>query len=891
MGKGRRCRIGRRACRRELNTVDLFCGAGGATTGLELALSRLKMCHRGIAINHWSVAVDTMRKNHPFVDTKQMSIEEAVPSKLVPGKIVDLLWASPSCFTAGHLVTTMRGQVPIESVVVGDMVLTHKGRWRKVVRKQHRFSPCTVIAKGAGHYGINCTASHRFWMRASSLEYIGKGRHAVRTYDDPQWMRIDRAVSNEALWCTPVKIEPLPIPELPEPLATLKDPWWVIGRWIGDGCLGSGRHFDTSICTPHDEEEVLEEALSGGSRKWAKFVKRTVTNYTLSDRETMEWLEGHFGRYSHGKSIPSWCLTMPEENRRSLWEGYMSADGYDRQRRHQANTVSKQLAISLRMLGEGLGHRIGMTHEHRPTYRIEGRSGKARDQYRLHFNGALSDERSKESFAEDGMAWSRVKWVTEGPKNQTVYNIEVEEDHSYVLDGIVVKNCTHHSRAKGGKPRDDQQRAQPELILTWLDQLFVRRIIVENVPEFVDWGPLNLDGTPSKRGKGKCFQKWVRSIEARNYIVEWRIVNCADYGDATSRRRFFLKAVKRGCGTIRWPEPTHTENPQPDLFGRELKKWRGVRECLDLSDMGTSIFNRERPLSKNTMRRIAVGMRKYNGLDFLMDMLGSDGGDDSRVHPLTSPLPTQHSGGNRCAVVRPFLVRMNRNCNAESIDAPLSTTTTKEHHALCTPFIVKLNNHNDAEDVEKPLTSVLAGGQHHALCQPIILDHFKNGEAQSVDEPIGAQTTHDRYSVVQPFIMNNNENNVPRPLDKPLVTLTTGNHAYLCTPLVLGQHGGAECRPIDKPCPTIATAGAIRVATPIIYNEAVGLPQLPDGRFIDIRLRMLKPSELAAAHSFPKDYVLTGNRSEQVKQIGNSVPVLTAAAMCSADIEPLGRAA
>ena len=81
------------------------------------------------------------------------------------------------------------------------------------------------------------------------------------------------------------------------------------------------------------------------------------------------------------------------------------------------------------------------------------------------------------------------------------------------------------------------------------------------------------------------------------------------------------------------------------------------------------------------------------------------------------------------------------------------------------------------------------------------------------------------------------------------------------------------------------------MATPIIYNEAVGLPQLPDGRFIDIRLRMLKPSELAAAHSFPKDYVLTGNRSEQVKQIGNSVPVLTAAAMCSADIEPLGRAA
>lgn len=586
---------------RELNTVDLFCGAGGASTGLELALSRLKMCHKGIAINHWAVAVDTMRRNHPDIDTKQMSIEEAVPGDLVPGGVVDLLWASPS--------------------------------------------------------------------------------------------------------------------------------------------------------------------------------------------------------------------------------------------------------------------------------------------------------------------------------------------------------CTHHSRAKGGKPRDNQLRAQPELVLTWLDQLRVRRIIIENVPEFVQWAPLGFDKKPLKSkitwmdardvccassGQvkvGSSFAAWVASIKARNYDVEWKIVNCADYGDATSRRRFFLKAVRKGCGKIRWPEPTHAEHPQPDLWGRTLKPWRGVRECLDLSDLGTSIFNRDRPLSRNTLRRVAVGMSKYNGMDFLMDMLGADGDDDSRVHPLTEPMPTQHSGGNRCAVVRPFLVRMNKNCTAEDVDAPLSTTTTKDHHALCQPFIVKLNNHADAENVEKPLTSVLAGGQHHALCQPVIIDHFKNGEAQSIDEPIGAQTTHDRYSVVQPFIMDyfglkHDHKHHVKGIDKPMPTLTTETHHYLCTPLVLGQQGGAACRPIDEPCPTIATAGAIRmatpiildmsrpgghdsghirsadkpiqalttcdnvqVATPVIFDEAVGLPRLPDGRYIDILLRMLKPSELAAAHSFPKDYVLTGNRGEQVKQIGNSVPVMTAAAMCEADFK------
>lgn len=334
-------------------------------------------------------------------------------------------------------------------------------------------------------------------------------------------------------------------------------------------------------------------------------------------------------------------------------------------------------------------------------------------------------------------------------------------------------SCTHHSRAKGGKPRSNQLRSQPNEIWKFVDNKHVRRITIENVPEFTKWGPLTTDGRPIKRKEGACFQAWLQQFTARGYTYEYRILNCADYGDATSRRRFFLQAVKRGCGKIRWPEPTHSENPQPDMFGRDLKKWRGVRECLDLSDLGTSIFNRDHPLSRNTLRRVAVGMSKYNGMDFLMDMLGADGDDDSRVHPLTEPMPTQHSGGNRCAVVRPFIVKLKKNCGAEDIDSPLSTATTKESHALCQPFIVKLNNHADAENVEKPLTSVLAGGQHHALCQPIIIDHFKNGDAQSIDEPIGAQTTHDRYSVVQPFIMDyfglkhNHEHHV-KGIDKPL---------------------------------------------------------------------------------------------------------------------------
>ena len=965
---------------REINTVDLFCGAGGATTGLELALERLGLRHKGLAINHWRVAVDTMQANHPDVDTKQMSIEEAVPADLVPGGRVDFLWASPSCFTAGHLVTTARGQVPIEDVQVGDVVLTHRLRWRRVVRKQCRGNAKTIVVQGAGHYGIECTPQHQFWLRPSFLVCQGR-EHPKREYGFPQWMPIDRAIANEALWSTPVKFEPLPVPALPAALAGLADPWYVIGRWIGDGHSGSGRHFDTCICCPHGQAEFLAQVLSG-PRKWAFVEKRTASLFTLTDSETYEWLLANFGRGAAGKQIPSWCLSMPSEQRDRLFRGYLDADGYTKQRRQECCTVSRALAVSLRMLAESLGHRVGMSYDDkRLTYCIEGRTGVALPQYRLHWNATLSASRAVESFEEEGVVWSRVRKAREGHENTAVYNLEVEEDHSYVLDGIIVKNCTHHSRALGGKPRANQLRAQPELILTWLDQLFVRRLCVENVPEFVEWGPLSAAGRPIEARKGACFRAWIAALEARNYTVEWRVLNCADYGDATTRRRFFLQAVRKGCGRIVWPEPTHAENPEPSLFGPPLERWRGIRECLDLTDTGTSIFNRRTPLAKNTLRRVFVGLRKFCGLDFQMDFLGADGPDEPRLRSVDEPVATQPAGGNRTALVRSFLVRFN--------------------------------NHADAESVEKPLSVVTAHSGHHALCSALVLDHFKNGEAKPAGEPLGAQTTHDRYSVVRAFVMNNNTNNVARTLDKPMHAQTTGNHAAVVqtfavdlshpgekadegrvtdgakplktatarnntaaafivteqahnaprsadkpirtqtavrkdyvvrpfvvgqnggsaphsvddpcptvtttsrgirvlTPLVLGQQGGAECRPVDKPSPTISTGGHVRLVKPVpvavVDMSRPGGPDsghlgsvdepirtittfdnlqgcflmTEDGTVIDVRMRMLKPSELAAAHSFPKGYKLTGNRSEQVKQIGNSVPCRTAAAICEA---------
>lgn len=436
--------------------------------------------------------------------------------------------------------------------------------------------------------------------------------------------------------------------------------------------------------------------------------------------------------------------------------------------------------------------------------------------------------------------------------------VEAFRARSLFPDGIIdyvwaSPTCTYYSRARGGLPTKDQQRAQPFLISQLCADNFIRHLTVENVPEILDWGPVDLEGHPIQSDKGKFFDMWLESLRVARYKVEWKIVNCADYGDATTRKRFFLKAVRKGCGDICWPTPTHAQFPGSDIFTMGLKPWRGAIEFLDMEDLGRSIFNRKHPLAENTLRRVWVGMARFNGI-FLMDMFGPDGGDLCRVHDILSPIPTQHAGGNRTAVVRPFILKLNNGANAESIEEPLTSVLAGgQHHALCTPYIVRANNGCFAESVDAPLSSQQASTVHHALCQPMIIDHFRGGAAHGVHEPLGTQTTHDRYSVLQP--------------------------------LILGQQSGAQARPASEPCPTIATGGAVRVVIPVVMDKAVGLPRFPDGRYLDIRMRMLKPSELAAAHSFPPGYVFKGTKTEQIRQIGNSVPVQTAAAMHRADLE------
>lgn len=302
--------------------------------------------------------------------------------------------------------------------------------------------------------------------------------------------------------------------------------------------------------------------------------------------------------------------------------------------------------------------------------------------------------------------------------------------------------CTHHSVARGGRPRSDQSRTSAWMILKWLSELYVERVIIENVPEFMTWGPLDDAGKPMQSQKGKTFRAFVSSLRSLGYSVDWRVLTAADYGDPTTRKRLFIQAVK-GRRKILWPEITHIDGGA-NLAG--YQSWRTARDIIDWSIPGTSIFDRKRPLADATMRRIASGIEKYWG---------------------------------GCA--KPFLAVLYGSNDVRSLDLPFPTVTTSgAHHALVEPFVVTVSHsggENRHQELARPLPTICAGGVTHGIVEPFILPnegYYRGNKAHSLDQPIGAVTAARGYGgLIEPFIIDNHTSGAQNTTLEPLRTITT----------------------------------------------------------------------------------------------------------------------
>lgn len=270
--------------------------------------------------------------------------------------------------------------------------------------------------------------------------------------------------------------------------------------------------------------------------------------------------------------------------------------------------------------------------------------------------------------------------------------------------------CTHHSNARGGKPRSDQSRATAWHIPRWATALTVDDILIENVREFMKWGPLTRKGKPDKRYIGRYFRAFCETLANLGYQLEHAIVNAADYGDATTRPRFLLMARRNGKPA--WPAPTHA--------GR----WRAAREVIDWDLQGKSIFTRKKPLSANTVRRIESGLRKFSGLPFVVQI--------------------DQTGGRGCL---------------RSASQPLGTIVTEQNFALVQAFLLNLRGtkasqlEGSARLVSEPVPTLTTSGGHVALCEPFLTKYYGTSTGHySVADPLATVTTKDRFALVAPTV-------------------------------------------------------------------------------------------------------------------------------------------
>ncbi len=424
---------------------------------------------------------------------------------------------------------------------------------------------------------------------------------------------------------------------------------------------------------------------------------------------------------------------------------------------------------------------------------------------------------------------------------------------------VASPECTHFSRARGGRPMSKQSRASVKYVLSWMSVLDVENVIIENVPEFMDWGPLHRKcscgvgskydvehgrqckfGTPVKNRKGEYFHRFIGKLRhALGYNVEYRVLNAADYGDPTTRKRLFIMARKGK--PVRFPEPTHHKNGG-DMFG-SMPRWRTAREIIDWNIKGESIFNRKKPLAENTLRRIYAGLLKYNGKAFV---LGQQSGAVAR--DVDQPVPTV-AGAGAISLVQPFIIQMDQGGRNHNIDAPMPTITSADAFALAEPYIVEYHSGQKSER-----------------------------RTRSVDEPLPTLDTSNRFGLVQPYLVKMYGTGDPvQSVETPLPTITTGrNRFYLAEPFIVEYYGTGQSNSVDEPMKTITGRDRFGLVEPMIF--------IHDGKryVLDILFRMLQPHELAAAMSFPKGYKFQGTREQVVKQIGNAVPVKLARALATA---------
>lgn len=407
------------------------------------------------------------------------------------------------------------------------------------------------------------------------------------------------------------------------------------------------------------------------------------------------------------------------------------------------------------------------------------------------------------------------------------------------------------------------------------------------------------------------------------YDIQFRELKSCDYGAPTTRTRFYMIARCDGKPIV-FPQPTHAKKDSADVAEGRKKPYRTAAECIDWSIPAKSIFERDKPLAENTLKRIARGIQKFvieNPEPFIIHYKF-----DNEPESINNPLSTI-TAVNSHYVVTPMIMCNNTNNVGASADDPLPTVTTGNRNYVVAPSIVPIGygEHEGQKprvnSVDEPLGTVVGSGKHYLATPTLIQYHSEQNEGevrgQELSEPLMTVDTSPRYALSVAHIMKNyagGYTGAGSAADEPLDTVTAKDHNSLVTAHILTMRNNMDGQEIDEPLSTISCSGAHHAEVQaflvkyfssgaaksvhepldtVTTKDRFAVVTIHGEEYIitDIRMRMLQPRELFKAQGFPDDYIIDtdaeGNpypKSKQVARCGNAVTPPVPAALVRANL-------
>lgn len=383
---------------------------------------------------------------------------------------------------------------------------------------------------------------------------------------------------------------------------------------------------------------------------------------------------------------------------------------------------------------------------------------------------------------------------------------------------------------------------------SWAASVPVRMMMLENVEEFMTWGPVieleNGRCKPCPERKGETFEAFIKVlttglepdhpawheiddmyedgiipralyhkfVKGLGYKIEYKVLHACDYGAPTTRKRFFMVARNDGQ-PIKWPAKTHGP------IGSGLKPFASAADIIDWSIPVKSIFNRKKPLAPKTMERIAKGLDKFvfsSNAPFIVPKNCVTPFSTECSKQPANELHKAHYVQNESDMTA-FIAKHFTGVSGSDIEKPLHTVTTTDHNALVTSHMVKMRGTNIGHSTNDPVHTISAGGFHIGEVRAFLLKYYGTSYGESCNGPIGTVTTKDRFGLV-----------------------TVKGEEY---------------------------------------------------QIVDIGMRMLEPHELFAAQGFPADYKTSHNsegkklsKASQVARCGNAVCPPVAQALVESNI-------